>query len=525
MSDIDVIEKSNNESVKLLTDIDVIEKSNNEPVKLSTDIDVIEKSNNVINNKPNNKFVVFFATYMRANNRTPNNIKNVVNMFKSQTYQNFDIVIIGDDYENNDEFEELMKLFPPEKLVYYENRKESTRYNTFNIAKNRWSCGGFFAKKFGLEKCMELGYKYYFHLDDDDKWDSNHTQIIKDTIEQYPEVDFLYTKSRYCGGVLPNTTVNKIAYNNLPPRSSNLVHSTTCMKIETLAPHILNLFNTRAKLINDIKAKRVAERQIGPFDAWKWDTINNLIKKKSHKAIFIPTITCTKQNDGNVPPSKRVMTTTATSKTSTEATATLSECKLDLSTVWPNVKPNVKPFMHGWFGKCNKKVLDILIPGKKIIVEMGSWYGQSIEYILSIADKDAKIYSIDRWDNEFIKQMWRNRGKDYKPNVGFIDQHPLYDTFLVNFWDHKDRLTPIRGDTVYGMKVLVDKGIVPDLIYIDAGHEYETVKKELEYIEQHFPTSKLCGDDICWDGVRRAVEEYAKRNGKKVMKEVNCWYI
>ena len=198
----------------------------------------------------------------------------------------------------------------------------------------------------------------------------------------------------------------------------------------------------------------------------------------------------------------------------------------DIEKHWPSQKPNVAPFTHGWFGQGNKAVLTQKLkdPNLKVVVELGSWYGSSARHIAQNLPKDCILICVDRWDNQFIKQMWARRGQDYKKHVPFIDKHPLYNTFLVNMWEYRNKLIPIRADTLQGLKKIHSMGLNPDFIYIDAGHEYQTVKNELDLIKTLFPNTKLCGDDWNWATVQRAVKEHASRHKLTVKNVQNCWY-
>ncbi len=200
----------------------------------------------------------------------------------------------------------------------------------------------------------------------------------------------------------------------------------------------------------------------------------------------------------------------------------------DIQSYWPKEKPAVVPFMHGWFcqGKGNDAVLTKLLRqySPKIVVELGSWYGMSAKWIAEKIPPESLLICVDRWDNNFIKEMWSGRGKNYKNRVPFIDQHPLYETFLVNMWEYAQRVLPIRSDTLAGLQKIHDLDLKPDLIYIDAGHEYESVKKELTLIAKLFPTAKICGDDWRWKEVQRAVQEHATNRGFAISTVKNCWY-
>lgn len=91
----------------------------------------------------------------------------------------------------------------------------------------------------------------------------------------------------------------------------------------------------------------------------------------------------------------------------------------------------------------------------------------------------------------------------------------LYNNFLAVNWDHRDRLIPIREDTAAGLELVAEYGIKPDLIYIDASHDYEDVIWDLELSSRLFPDAQVIGDDYDFPGVRRAVNHhvYSRRIG------------
>ncbi len=46
----------------------------------------------------------------------------------------------------------------------------------------------------------------------------------------------------------------------------------------------------------------------------------------------------------------------------------------------------------------------------------------------------------------------------------------------------------------------------PSLVFIDAGHSYDAVKVDIDWAVR-VSAKIICGDDFCYSGVRRAVEE------------------
>lgn len=174
---------------------------------------------------------------------------------------------------------------------------------------------------------------------------------------------------------------------------------------------------------------------------------------------------------------------------------------------WPHSKPDVPPDDHGWFGECNQHVLSLLLNDRtKVVLELGSWLGRSTRFILKKAP-NATVLAVDHWLG--TKQI-----TDDDPAC--LAKIPsLYETFLVNCWDHRDRLVPIRRTTIEAMSEMADLGVKPDVIYLDAAHDYESVKADLQKIREVFPLVPLAGDDFSlkWEGVMRAVWEHVESEG------------
>src|SRR5690606_30776246 len=95
----------------------------------------------------------------------------------------------------------------------------------------------------------------------------------------------------------------------------------------------------------------------------------------------------------------------------------------------------------------------------------------------------------------------------------------------VNLWRFRDRLTPLRTDTVTGLNYLHQQGVKPQIIYIDASHHYEHVKQDISTALDLFPDAILVGDDYGhYDDVRKAVKECAAKYNKTIHVDSNhCW--
>lgn len=187
---------------------------------------------------------------------------------------------------------------------------------------------------------------------------------------------------------------------------------------------------------------------------------------------------------------------------------------------WPERKPDLAFDNHSMF--VNEAQVARLFNSLhvSIVVELGSWVGASTRFIAEHAPH-ATIIAIDHWRGSAEHQI---KHKDKLPT--------LYELFLSNCWYLKDRLVPMRGTTQDGLDELCVLGIIPDLFYVDASHDYASVVADLEKIHRYFPRAIVIGDDWCWDKlsgdslpVRRAVIDFAARNNCSIEDEGEFWRI
>jgi hypothetical protein len=151
--------------------------------------------------------------------------------------------------------------------------------------------------------------------------------------------------------------------------------------------------------------------------------------------------------------------------------------------------------------------------GARVIVELGAWLGLSTRFLAATAPR-ATIVSIDHWHGS----------PEHHQDPALQHLLPtLYESFLVNCWDRRERIIPLRMGTIEGLREIARFKLKPDLIYIDADHSFEAVQDDLATASRLFPTAALVGDDWDWEGVRRAVEKFAERTGRTLDVEGNAW--
>ena len=173
----------------------------------------------------------------------------------------------------------------------------------------------------------------------------------------------------------------------------------------------------------------------------------------------------------------------------------------ELKKVWDIPKPNVDKDNHGWFFSGNERMLRKNLNNDMVnVVELGSWLGSSTRFILNNT-KNANVFAVDHWSDN-IKDYGNGKGGT-KNDPGIEKIGTLWETFLVNCWEFKERLYPIREYTNKGLDILNMLGIDVDLVYIDASHGYEDVLDDINKSLKYFPNAIIMGDDWNWGSVQR----------------------
>lgn len=167
---------------------------------------------------------------------------------------------------------------------------------------------------------------------------------------------------------------------------------------------------------------------------------------------------------------------------------------------WPEM-PDRPYFMHGWHRHENKEEMQRLLFGVKnpLIVELGCWLGLSAKWFLETF-QDANVITVDTFEGS-IELLPDENAQE-------IIANGLYDQAVRNLYEYKDRLVILQMRSVDGIKYLHGQGINPDLVYIDASHQYEDARNDIKYSLECFPNAIICGDDFKWYSVKRALREF-----------------
>ncbi|MGD9923267.1 MAG: class I SAM-dependent methyltransferase [Pseudorhodoplanes sp.] len=179
---------------------------------------------------------------------------------------------------------------------------------------------------------------------------------------------------------------------------------------------------------------------------------------------------------------------------------------------------SLSPDIQGW-GSTNlvfQRAFELVKPS--IVFEVGSWKGASLCHMAGIAktmDLPTEFICIDTWlgSND---TLWIN--PEFRKSLMLKGGYPtMFRQFIRNIHDQniQDRVYPLPMTSSAAYHLLKRLGITPDLVYVDAGHEEEEVRTDLNlYYSALRPGGAIFGDDYsaAWPGVVGAVNRFAADN-------------
>jgi len=178
--------------------------------------------------------------------------------------------------------------------------------------------------------------------------------------------------------------------------------------------------------------------------------------------------------------------------------------------------------LQGWFTFPNLySMLVEHIPENGKFVEVGVWKGKSLSYfIVENINKNKNIttYAVDTWE-----------GSPEHTEESAIINKTLYEEFISNMSPVADKFMSMHMTSEQASKRFEDNSL--DGVFIDAQHEYEPVKQDLEL---WWPKVKIggffCGHDydpssMGWPGVAKAVNEFVQINKLTIFAQEFSWMV
>jgi glycosyltransferase involved in cell wall biosynthesis len=224
------------------------------------------------------KFAVVIPTYQRGNGKSPDYLTRSLQCVFDQLYQNFTIFVIGDKYEDNAEFEDILNNFDRSKIISVNLTYAKERDAYQSMPEILWSYGGVHANNIGIEMAINHGYDYVAHLDDDDHWENTHLENFNKVIQE-TGAGFICSKANYTAGrVLPmDQTDHK--YMLFVPQPCQVIHSSICVNFKRVDVRYRDLYaETGGKEL--------------PADAQLLLDIRNFLRKNNLVGVMVNSITC-----------------------------------------------------------------------------------------------------------------------------------------------------------------------------------------------------------------------------------------
>jgi predicted O-methyltransferase YrrM len=168
-------------------------------------------------------------------------------------------------------------------------------------------------------------------------------------------------------------------------------------------------------------------------------------------------------------------------------------------------KQELVPFENGgWmqprFQQTFQEILQIIKHPDIKIVEVGSWLGLSTRIMATELKKLGYgcLIAVDTWLGSPEHYETYNLDELFQKFISNTKQAGLEEYIL-----------PFRTSSCQAAQFMINKQIEVDVIYIDAAHEYEPVKLDIElYWKILKPGGFMLFDDYAWPGVIKAVDEH-----------------
>jgi hypothetical protein len=190
---------------------------------------------------------------------------------------------------------------------------------------------------------------------------------------------------------------------------------------------------------------------------------------------------------------------------------------IGLRTVSPPLRegpfPSVVPRDNSVFGE----LVALLRPS--LLIEFGSWEGASALAWCVAADEaemadspplilcvDTWLGSVEHWMNDYPDSEWS------RERLNVVAGNPqVFDTFKnsVSVCGYEERVLPFRTTTLVAAAALDRLEVRAQLIYVDAGHDTDSVLRDLRVADQLVTDEGvIVGDDWGWRTVRLAVYRF-----------------
>jgi glycosyltransferase involved in cell wall biosynthesis len=223
------------------------------------------------------KIGIVIPTYWRKDGSSFEILNKALSSIANQTYANYKVFLIGDNYEKDEELRRVSRIISPSKIVVLNlpNAIEREKYSGHRL----WCTGGINASNIGIDLCIKERIYHICRLDHDDWWEKNHLEeIVKEFRSSNHTV--VATRSLHINGQVFPRSMTSPFY----PTCNDIVHSSVCINFKNVNLRYRNVYEETG---NDF-----------PADCDLWTRLTDYMKKNNLSGSLINKITCSHLVEG-----------------------------------------------------------------------------------------------------------------------------------------------------------------------------------------------------------------------------------
>ena len=411
---------------------------------------------------------IVISTYQRKDGSTPFYLKRTLQSIKKQTYQEYHVFLIGDKYDDNNEFDTFAKEIDPNKITAINLESAVEREKYASEPHILWLTGGANATNVGVDLALEKGISYIAMLDHDDYWTENHLELVSIQIKQHKPL-FVCTVSYHKAGPSLAKKIPAIQSNNMAvsllPLPGRMVKS-AC---------IIDFSRTKLR----IRDAYAATGKNMPGDGDLLQRLNQEMRSKNLTGIAINVMTCYHDYEGH------------------------TKHTLDFNKNYSSLD-RLKQIIGAMEGKSFHHHYHVLYDLRNLVlkeiityVEIGAYCGASASLMASHTRR-TDVISLDL-------------GSPIPPEIP--------EKNVAKFKRPANNYTYIQGSSYDKESIAKLKELVTeiDILFIDGDHSYHGVKADFEaYRDLVAAGGFVVFDDyLDWEHsahVKHAVDEYIQRD-------------
>jgi len=228
---------------------------------------------------------------------TPSLLKDSLGSIRDQKYDNYVVYLVGDAYDSDDEIKSVMdEVIPKGKLKYHNLSTPGERNKGFSKQQFRYTAGCGAMNK-GLQMAKSDGIDYIVRIDHDDKWTPDHLELLAKAYTQYPELAYVFTRSRK--KVDATNSSKKYMYQpnddrhtgTIEPNNLGYTHGDVSHSAVSWRPSMIGDPRYRDAEDQSKSEPKIPMTKTAPADVDMFSRMMKVLKDKGHKYMYIPRLT------------------------------------------------------------------------------------------------------------------------------------------------------------------------------------------------------------------------------------------